>query len=72
VDFALKLIALAGSSSITKSDWDKRRVKGVASSLFRIQDQKYSRALSTVIGGRWLGVVTDDEKKKLLLERGKL
>jgi structural maintenance of chromosome 2 len=55
------------------ADWDKRRVKGVASSLFRMKDQKYSRALSTAIGGRWRDVVTDnDETGKLLLERGKL
>lgn len=53
--------------------WDKKRVKGVASSLFRMKDQKYSRALSTAIGGRWRDVVTDnDETGKLLLERGNL
>lgn len=53
--------------------WDKRRVKGVAANLFRVKDQKYSRALSSVIGGSWRNVVTDnDETGKLLLERGKL
>jgi structural maintenance of chromosome 2 len=53
--------------------WDRARIKGYASSLFRMKDQKYSRALSTVIGGRWANVITDnDETAKLLLERGKL
>lgn len=53
--------------------WDARRVKGVVASLFRMKDQKYSRALSSVIGGSWRSVVTDnDETGKLLLERGNL
>lgn len=53
--------------------WDSRRVKGVAATLFRVRDQKYSRALSGVIGGSWRNVVTDnDETGKLLLERGNL
>lgn len=53
--------------------WDKKRVKGYASNIFRMKDQKHSRALSTVIGGRWSNVITDnDETGKLLLGRGKL
>lgn len=53
--------------------WDSRRVKGVAANLFRVKDQKFSRALSSVIGGSWRNVVTDnDETGKLLLERGNL
>jgi structural maintenance of chromosome 2 len=53
--------------------FDKRRVKGYASNLFRMKDQKYSRALSTVMGGRWSNVITDnDETGKLLLENGRL
>lgn len=53
--------------------WDKRRVKGVAANLFRVRDQKYSRALSSCIGGSWRNVVTDnDETGKLLLQRGNL
>lgn len=54
-------------------NWDSRRVKGVAASLFRVKDPKYTRALSSVIGGSWRNVVTDnDETGKLLLERGNL
>lgn len=54
-------------------NWDTRKVKGVAANLFRVKDQKYSRALSSVIGGSWRNVVTDnDETGKLLLERGNL
>lgn len=54
-------------------NWDARRVKGVAASLFRVKDQKYSRALSSVIGGSWRNVVIDnDETGKMLLERGNL
>lgn len=53
--------------------WDSRRVKGVAASLFRIKDQKFSRALSSVMGGAWRNVITDnDETGKLLFERGNL
>lgn len=55
------------------ANWDKRRVKGVAANLFRVRDQKYSRALSSVIGGQWRNVVTDnDETGNLLLKRGNL
>jgi structural maintenance of chromosome 2 len=54
-------------------NWDRNRVKGYAANLFRIKDQKYSRALSSLIGGSWSSVITDnDETGKLLLERGKL
>lgn len=53
--------------------WDSRRVKGVVANLFHVKDQKYSRALSSVLGGSWRNVVTDnDETGKLLLERGNL
>lgn len=53
--------------------WDASRVKGVVANLFSVKDQKYSRALSSVIGGAWRNVVTDnDETGKLLLERGNL
>lgn len=55
------------------ANWDSRRVKGLASNLFRIKDQKYSRALSSMIGGSWRNVVTDnDETGKLLLKNGNL
>lgn len=54
-------------------NWDPQRVKGIAANLFRVKDQKYSRALSSVIGGSWRNVITDnDETGKLLLERGNL
>ena len=53
--------------------WDASRVKGFAANLFRVKDQKYSRALSSLIGGSWRNVITDnDETGKLLLERGNL
>lgn len=54
-------------------NWDSSRVKGMAAGLFKIKDQKYTRALSSVIGGNWRSVVTDnDETGKALLERGNL
>ena len=54
-------------------NWDSRRVKGVASTLFRIKDPKYSRALSSVLGGNWRNVITDNEETgKLLLTKGNL
>lgn len=53
--------------------WDHNRVKGMAANLFRVKDQRYSRALSSMIGGAWRNVITDnDETGKLLLERGNL
>lgn len=55
------------------TNWDPQRVKGVVANLFRVKDKKYSRALSSVIGGSWRNVITDnDETGKLLLERGNL
>lgn len=55
------------------ASWDASRVKGVVANLFSVRDQKYSRALSSVLGGSWSNVVTDnDETGKLLLERGNL
>ncbi|XP_070501278.1 structural maintenance of chromosomes protein 2 [Chironomus tepperi] len=54
-------------------NWDKRRVKGLVANCIRVKDQKYSRALSSMIGGSWRNVITDnDETGKLLLERGNL
>lgn len=54
-------------------NWDKRRVKGVVATLIRVKDRKYSRALSSMIGGSWRSVITDnDETGKLILERGNL
>lgn len=54
-------------------NWDKKRVKGLVANLIRVKDQKYSRALSSMIVGSWKNVVTDnDETGKLLLEQGKL
>jgi structural maintenance of chromosome 2 len=54
-------------------NWDKRRVKGMAINLVRVKDKKYSRALSSLLGGSWRSVVIDnDETGNLILERGNL
>lgn len=55
------------------SNWDRRRVKGLVANCIRVKDNKYSRALSSMIGGSWRNVITDnDETGKLLLEKGNL
>jgi structural maintenance of chromosome 2 len=54
-------------------NWDKRKVKGTVANHIRIKDNKYSRALSSILGGSWRSVITDtDETGKLILERGNL
>jgi len=54
-------------------NWDASRVKGTVATLVRVKDQRYSRALSSMLGGNWASVVTDnDETGKLLIERGNL
>lgn len=54
-------------------NWDRRRVKGMVANNISVKDQKYSRALSSIMGGGWKSVITDnDETGKLILERGKL
>lgn len=54
-------------------NWDRTRVKGLIANNVSIKDQKYSRALSTIMGGNWRSVITDnDETGKLILERGRL
>jgi structural maintenance of chromosome 2 len=54
-------------------NWDRSRVKGFIANNVSVKDPKYSRALSTIIGGSWRNVITDnDETAKLILERGKL
>lgn len=54
-------------------NWDKRRVKGLVANNISIKDPKYSRALSSIVGGGWRSVITDtDETGKLLIERGNL
>ncbi|KAG5681053.1 hypothetical protein PVAND_010519 [Polypedilum vanderplanki] len=54
-------------------NWDKRRVKGTVANHVRVKDNKYSRALSSILGGSWRSVITDnDETGKLILERGNL
>lgn len=54
-------------------NWDRKRVKGFIANNVSLKDPKYSRALSTIMGGSWRSVITDnDETAKLILERGKL
>lgn len=54
-------------------NFDDRKVKGYVAGLFRVKNQKYSLALSSIIGGAWRNVVTDsDETAKVLLEQGNL
>lgn len=55
------------------ANWNPNRVKGLVCELFRVKDARYTRALSSAIGGGWASVVIDnDETGKLLLERGNL
>lgn len=54
-------------------NWDRKRVKGLIANNVSLKDPKYSRALSTIMGGSWRSVITDnDETGKLILEHGKL
>lgn len=54
-------------------NFDRRTVKGMVCKLFKVRDEQYSTALSTVAGGKLFNLVVDDEKiSKLILQKGNL
>jgi structural maintenance of chromosome 2 len=56
-----------------EANFDRKRVKGIVSNLFRLKDEKFSQALETCAGGKLYNLVVDtDQTRKLILEHGEL
>jgi structural maintenance of chromosome 2 len=54
-------------------NFDRNRVKGLVSNLFRLRDPKFSTALEVCAGGKLYNLVVDTDKTgKLILQHGEL